>query len=380
MTRLPPWAEWSPAAADRPWTIGLEEEVMLLDPRGWSVANRVDDVLAALPRELADRASAEVHACVIELKSTPSSTVAQASAQIAHLRRTLARTLDGLELCAAAAGTHPLAVGSDVAVSSGARYGAVLATMRALSRREPTMALHVHVAVPDGATAVRALDRLRAELPLLLALSASSPYWRGADSGFSSMRTPIFSAFPRVGIPRRFGSYAAYVGAVETMLRAGAIPEPSFLWWDARLQPRLGTLELRIMDAQSHVADVAAIAAVAQCLVMCRASRESGRVLPDPDVLAENRFLAARDGMAAMLIEPDGGRRPMADAIAELLEECRPAAAALGCASELATAAELAADPGCERQRRVAAREGVARLPAALAHAFAPMPAAAVAA
>src|SRR3954466_205858 len=117
------------------------------------------------------------------------------------------------------------------------------------------MALHVHVAVPDGATAVRALDGLRDDLPLLLALSANSPFWRGADSGFASMRTPIFSMFPRVGIARHFGAYAEYVRAVEAVVGSGAIRDPSFLWWDARIQPRFGTVEVRIMDAQSRVTD-----------------------------------------------------------------------------------------------------------------------------
>jgi carboxylate-amine ligase len=371
---LPDWARWAGAAADRPWTVGIEEEVMLLDPqRGWSVANRIDDVLPALPQPAASHAAAETHACVVELKTAPHSTVAGAAAQLALLRRVLDGVLsERLGLRAAVAGTHPLATRAEVAVSSGSRYREIDDSMRALARREPTMAQHVHVAVPDGATAVRALDGLRGDLPVLLALSANSPYWRGEDSGFASVRTPIFSMFPRVGIPRGFGSYAAYVRAVDPMLRSGAIPAPGFLWWDARLQPRLGTVEVRIMDAQSRLPDAAALAALVYCLVRRNADREHGHVA-GPEVLAENRFLAARDGVRAELIdERVRARRPARDALAELLEDCKPLAVEFGCAAEFSAVAALAADPGDARQRRHVARDGLAELPGRLAAEFTP--------
>jgi glutamate---cysteine ligase / carboxylate-amine ligase len=230
----------------------------------------------------------------------------------------------------------------------------------------------VHVAVPDGQAAVRALDGLRADLPLLLALSANSPFWRGRDSGFASMRTPVFSMFPRVGIPRHFGRYAGYIRAVEAMLSSGAVPDPGFLWWDARLQPRLGTVEVRIMDAQTRVEDVAALAAVVQCLVF-RHARSASVPTATPEVLDENRFLAARDGMRAELIDASvSARRPAADMLAALLESCRPLAAKLGCAAELAGAEIVAGDPGDVRQRRLAAREGLAAVPKRLSEAFAP--------
>jgi glutamate---cysteine ligase / carboxylate-amine ligase len=244
--------------------------------------------------------------------------------------------------------------------------------MRALAGREPTLALHVHVGVPDGEAAVRALSSLRSHLPLLLALSANSPFWRGDDSGFASMRTPVFSMFPRVGIPRYFGTYASYVRLVGGMLRSGAVPEPGFLWWDARLRPRLGTVEVRIMDAQSRVADVAALAAVVQCLVRRQADVRRPAV-GEPELLAENRFLAARDGMRAQFIDGLAGRRHSARAaLGELLEELLPVAVTLGCASELAEAAALAANPGDARQRRFASHAGLAALPERLNLDFVP--------
>jgi glutamate---cysteine ligase / carboxylate-amine ligase len=372
MPELPSWARWNRAVADHPWTVGVEEEAMLLDARTRSLANRIDDVLAALPAGMAAHASAETHACVVELKTAPHATVADLAVELAALRPALDGVLrDELGLRAAAAGTHPLAIRSQVAVTADPRHRRIAATMGALAHREPTMALHVHVAVPDGAAAVRALDGLRDDLPLLLALSANSPFWRRSDSAFASMRSPIFSMFPRVGIPRRFGSYARYVGAIERMLCSVAIPDPTFLWWDARLQPRLGTVEIRIMDAQSRVADVSALAALVQCLVRWRADVPR-TCATRADVLAENRFLAARDGMHAVFIGGPTGRRAASDLLAERLEICRPYAAALGCRRELAHVPALAADPGHARQRRIAAREGLSGLVARLVEDFLP--------
>jgi carboxylate-amine ligase len=369
MPELPAWARWNPAVADRPWTVGVEEEVMLLDGQTGAVANRIDDVLAALPDDLAPHASAETHACVLELKTAPHADIADVASELSELRPALERMLrDELDMRAAAAGTHPMATGTQVGVAGDDRHQEIATSMGSLAQREPTMALHVHVAVPNGAAAVCALDGLRDDLPLLLALSTNSPFWRGRDSGFASMRSPIFSMFPRVGIARRFGSYARYVGAVERMLRSVAVPDHTFLWWDARLQPRLGTLEVRIMDAQSRVADVAALAAFVQCLVRWRAEVPR-RVATRPEVLAENRFLASRDGMRAEFIDGPGDGSAY-DTLAHRLDACRGYAAQLGCRRELAHVAALAADPGHDRQRRFARRLGLDGLVDRLAEEF----------
>jgi carboxylate-amine ligase len=368
----PAWAAWSPRAAADPWTVGIEDEAVLLEPDSGAPANRVEDVLAALPAEAAPSAAAETHACVLELRTAPHATVAGAAAELAALRRTLAETADALGLRAAAAGTHPLATAAQVELCTRSRYRAVADMTRVLARREPTMAQHVHVAVPAAGAAVRALDGLRGELPLLLALAANSPFWRGEDSGFASMRTPLFSAFPRSGLPRAFGDYAGYVAAVAPLLAAGAIPDVGYLWWDARLQPRLGTVEVRVMDAPSRPADAAALAAVVQCLVRLHA--EGGDPPAAPEVLDENRFLAARDGLDATLLDARGRRVAAGDAVFGLLERCAPAARELDCADELACAARLAADPGHARQRQAAERDGIDGVPGRLADAFAPVP------
>jgi len=358
---MPAWAEWNERTAADAWTVGIEEEVMLVSPETWLPVSRCEDVLAALPPTVADHARAETHGSALELATAPHATVAAGIAQLSALRAELVATLDELGMRAAAAGTHPTARWEHIEVSPGARYQFVHASMRELARREPTFGLHVHVAVPEAEAALRALNAIRQQLPVLLALSANSPFWQGRDSGLASARTPAFDAFPRTGPPRRFRDYADYVEAIDVLVRCDAIPEPTFLWWDARLQPRFGTLEVRIMDAQTRVADTAAIATLVQCLVRLEAERGPG----DPDagdpqeVVSENRFIAARDGLDAELVDPAaGGRRPVRDRLAALIDECSSHARALGCARELAQVAVLAASPGAARQRAMAERAG----------------------
>jgi glutamate---cysteine ligase / carboxylate-amine ligase len=204
---------------------------------------------------------------------------------------------------------------------------------------------------------------MRLHLPVLLALSGNSPFWQGRDSGLASARTPAFQTFPRTGPPRWFRSYAEYVEAVDVLVRCDAIPEPTFLWWDVRLQPAFGTLEVRIMDAQTRVEDTAVLAALVQCLVRMEAT--AAPVEPTaadaPEVVAENRFIAARDGMSAALIDPDANpptRRPVGDTLAQLLGACAPFARAVGCVAELSDVPTLGEAPGAERQRAIADRVG----------------------
>src|SRR4051794_16052375 len=354
------WARWSTDAARHPWTVGLEEEVMLLDARTWRLANQGEEVLDAAPAALRPSLGAETHACIVELITGVHDTIAGATAELGALRGRLAETCADLGVRAAVSGTHPEATAGDVRVSSHERYAALGAELRALARREPTMALHVHVAVPDGDAAVRALDGLRADLPLVLALAANSPFWRGEDSGFAAFRPQLFSMFPRSGIARAFGRYDEWVAAVDRLVGAGAIPDSSFLWWDARLRPAIGTVEVRVMDAQTRIADTAALAALVQCLV--RRHAEGGPVDGGPsEVVCENRFLAARDGLDGGLIDTRTGHlRSVRALLTETLAACAATASRLRCDAELAGVSALAAEPGYRRQRRIAQRYGVA--------------------
>ena len=328
----------------------------------------------ALPPALVGYVSAETHQAAIELRTDPHESVGTVIEQLRRLRVQLAALLGQMGLATATAGTHPLARWSETKVTSASRYQLIRQTMRDLAMREPTFALHVHIAVPDPERAIDLYNRLRAHLPLLLALSGNSPYWRGRDSGFASIRMVLFQAFPRTGIPRRYGSYSDWVETVDLHLRAGAIPEPTFLWWDVRPQPRLGTVEVRVMDAQSRIDETAALVALTQSIA--RLELEEGYVSEDilssQEVLAENRFLAARDGADARLIDPTTeSLRPLTDQLNELLESVHHHAATLGCSEQLERIPALAAVPGASRQRtHHTDEESLTRLMATLAEIF----------
>lgn len=354
----PLWARWNDEL-DQRYTLGVEEEVMLLDPSQWSLAQSSDDVLARLSDELSSHASPETHAAVVELFTGVHPDVDGVVAELASLRNRLGLELRGMGLTAAVAGIHPLPFREESEVSGAARYRDLGESMRALARREPTMALHVHVGVPAPEDAIRLLNGLRRNTPVLLALSANSPFWQGRDGGFASARTVIFQAFPRTGLPRFFTSYADYVEAVDALIASAALPDPSFLWWDVRLQPALGTVEVRVMDAQSTVREVAALVALIQSLARLELEGDCSPAEPRAEVLAENRFLAARDGMDARLIDSSARSLiPVRELLDGLLTECRPHALALGCARALDRVRTLAAANGADRQRAFAAGNG----------------------
>ena len=357
-----PWSKWA-GSHETEFTVGVEEEIMLLDPsRGWALSSSIDDVLAAWPASLRDHVSSETHTSAVELRTGVHATAAGAVAELAKLRAQLGRVLDGLGLAAAASGTHPSAVWHEMEVSTRDRHQQVHDSMRALARREPTFALHVHVGLPSGEAGIAAFNRVRAHLPVLLALSANSPFWQGRDTGLASARTPLFQAFPRVGIPRVYGSYSEYVRAVDLLLDCGAFSDPTYLWWDVRPQPKLGTIELRIMDAQSSLGATAALVALVQSLVRLELveGHADSALVHASEVLDENRFLAARDGIDAMLIDPVRGRAvPARDVALALMSSCAPHASALGCTTQLELLGDRLDDPGPPRQRDLAARYGL---------------------
>jgi carboxylate-amine ligase len=349
---MPAWASWAAPHELGAYTVGIEEEVTLLDETSWALAHRIDSVLPRLPRAGSESFTAETHGSALEIQTGVHARIGDAVEELATLRGELDATLRPLSMRAAVAGTHPFAVWQEIVVSAGERYQFVYGSMRELARREPTFGLHVHVGVPDAEAAIHAANRLRTHIPLLLALSVNSPFWQGRDTGLASARTPLFQAFPRVGIPRPFADYAEYVETVDVLIRCDAVPEPTFLWWDVRPQPRFGTVEVRIMDAQTKLVDSAAIAALVQCIVRAEVEGEDHleRAMPQ-EVLAENRFLAARDGMEAELIEPELGRRvPARELLADLVAVCGPHARALDCEAELDGVIGLGERTGAQRQ------------------------------
>ena len=365
------WARWNDSYDCR-YTVGAEEEVMLLNPADHALSQCSDAVLARLSGRLADHIAPETHAAVVELATGVHARVAGIVAELAGLRLQLAGALAGMGLRVASAGAYPLVPSVESRVSGSGRYRKVAESMRALARREPTLALHVHVGVPDPDDAIRVLNGLRGAVPVLLALSANSPFSQARDTGFASSRTVIFQGFPRTGTARAFADYADYVEAVDGLIASGALPDPSFLWWDVRLQPMLGTVEVRVMDAQSTVADSEALIALVQSLARLELTDEPPDLEVGPEVLEENRFLAARDGLNARLIDPVKRRLlPVRELVETLLERCGPHAAALGCSVELERIQTLAAANGADRQRAQAADTGVVQLVSALAEQFA---------
>jgi glutamate---cysteine ligase / carboxylate-amine ligase len=359
--RLPDWAVWQ---GGNEYTLGAEEEVMLLNPHDWSLAQQIDRVLPQLPATMDGHVTRETHTSALELGTGVHATARGVHEELRSLRTQLDRALSTLGLRAASAGTHPSTVWHETVVSSSPRYEAVYGSMRELARREPTFGLHIHVAVRGPAEGIRLFNRMRVHLPLLLALSVNSPFWQGRDTGLASARTPLFQAFPRVGIPRAFRDYEDWVAAVDLLIRCDAFPEPTFLWWDVRPQPRFGTVEVRILDAQTTIGEAAALAALVQCIA--RLEVEEGYVpavlVDSQEALEENRFIAARDGMDARLIDPAGEcRTPVREQLDQLLDACAPHAAALDCEDELASVKAMAECTGAKRQLALARDEG--RLP-----------------
>ena len=356
MSEQPGWADWTPGGE---YTLGVEEEVMLLNPGDWSLAQQIDRVLPSLSEELGGHVTPETHRSALEMGTGVHLTAGSASAELLHLRRTLQDELEPLELRCASAGTHPFTVWHETVLSSGDRYDTVYDSMRELARREPTYALHVHVGVPDPEDGIRLFNRMRAHLPLLLALSANSPFWQGRDTGLSSARTSLFQAFPRVGVPRPFADYGEWVDTVGLMIRSGAFPDDSYLWWDVRPVPRFGTVEVRVMDAQTTVTETAALVALVQCIARLELTEGfAPQLLVDStEVLSENRFIATRDGMGGKLVDPvSESRVPVAAVLEKLLEACRPHARELGCEEQLEPLSWMAQADGARRQLNLARR------------------------
>lgn len=357
--QLPSWARWNPSA---PYTLGVEEEAMVLDCSDWSLAGGTEDFLKSVPRDLAAHLSAETHEAAIEITGAPHREVGDVAEELRILRESLQRESGTAHLCAASAGTHPLAVWQDIRVSGGARYQLIYESMRELARREPTFALHVHVGVPDPQSAIILLNRLRAHLPLLLALSVNSPFWQGRDTGLASARIPIFQSFPRVGIPLAFCSYLEYVEVVDQLIRCEAFPEPSFLWWDVRLRPLFGTVEVRVMDAQSTVERSATLAGLVQAIAHLELEEgyHDASLISASEILDENRFLAARDGMSARLLDPVRETRVGAEEqLDRLLDAVRPHAQELGGEAAIDAIAEMAHATGAQQQRQMASKKGL---------------------
>lgn len=357
--------------APEPLTVGLEEELMLLDPETLDLLPRAGDVV-----EPADdpRFKLELPAAQLELSLPPARAVPEAIAALAAARRDLAAAAEPVGRLAAA-GVHPFAAALGE-LSAGDRYALTVDEYGEVARRQLVCALQVHVAVGGADRSLAVYNGLRPWLPLLAALAANAPFYEGRDTGMASIRPKLGEQLPRQGIPPAIGSWDAFAEALAWGAASGAVPEPRRWWWELRPHPAYGTLELRVPDAQSTVEDAAAVAALAHALVGWLAGRhDAGESLETGDTwrVEENRWSAARWGMDAELADLATGERvPARERLAALLGELAPVAERLGCAAELASVARLAARNGAVRQREAAADGGVRAVATWLADAYVP--------
>ncbi|MEA2227497.1 MAG: glutamate---cysteine ligase / carboxylate-amine ligase [Solirubrobacteraceae bacterium] len=340
--------------AGPPFALGVEDELLLVDPRTHRLANTAVQVLDALdvPAE-EGTAKPDTYAAMIELTSPVSPDATAAVAAIARLRARVRET----GAAVVGAGVHPDGPFGDVVHYPAERYQLLERMMRGLLRRTPTAALHVHVGMPDAEAAIRAANGLREHLPVLGALAANSPFWHGRDSGMASARSSMFRGYRGAELPRAFASYDDYAETIAATVAAGDLPDYTFLYWDVRPHPKLGTVEVRAMDGQSALWAEAGLAALVHAL----ARREAER--PGPwtprEALVEASFAAARDGLDARL-PMDGALRPAREVVAATLELARPHARDLGSEDALAGVERILAEGnGADRQRAAFARGGM---------------------
>jgi carboxylate-amine ligase len=343
-----------------PLTVGIEEEYMLLDPAGYDLVSGVEDLLAeAAEGELANRLKPELMQCVLESGTIVCDDIPAAATDLRLIRQYVAHQARAHKMRLGAAGTHPFSLFENQKITARDRYRVLVEMLQYVARRELVFGMHVHVAVPSPEACLAVMEGVLIELPVLLALSANSPFWRGDYTGLASSRAMIFSAFPRSGLPPRFNDYNDYAEAVGFMEATGAIGDYTHLWWDVRPHPRFGTLELRVMDCQTRVEDAIGLAAYVQCLVKLLLDRyDDGQVLSyHRMLLAENKWLALRYGLDAPLMDLAAGKRVKMAArtlAKRRLRELRPIARSLGCVEELARIDWILENGnGADRQRQV---------------------------
>ncbi len=344
-----------------PFTLGVEEELLLVAPGTLQLLPGCSALLATLGLDEAV-AHGDLYEAGLEFASPVCRDAGQAADALCDLRAA-AGDAGGLLI---GAGIHPDDTFGRARHIDSERYRRVADELRGLARRTPTCALHVHVGMPDAETAIRVCNGLRRELPLLQALSANSPYWQGADSGLASARARLFRALPTAELPRAFAGYDDYLSTVAAVLAAGDLPDYTYLWWDVRPHPRLGTIEVRAMDAQSDARTVAGLAALVQGLACDAAQRPAGGDEPPGEALALGSYRAARDGVDAMLVH-DGRLAPVAVVARDAVDRARPHLRALGAEDALDEVEWiLHSGGGAGRQRRAYADGGITAVLAAL--------------
>ncbi len=346
-----------------PFTIGVEEELMLLDADGLGLAQEIERVLEVLPAELDGQVKPELLQSVLEIATKPCDSVSEAGEELRALRRTVAGIADDLGLVVGASGTHPFARWEEQEVVQRPRYRELIHELGYIARRELIFGTHVHVAIEGADRAIYVADGIRLFLPLLLALSANSPFWRGWPTGLASARTPVFRAFPRCGVPPHYGDWKTYCERVELMMRAGAIEDYTYLWWDVRPHPKFGTVETRVFDQQTRIDYTVALTALTASLAHAFSAQfDEGSPNVDfpTELIDDNKVRAALRGLGGELVDFLHRERRQAPEMAlSLLDELRDHAVELGCERELEGVRDLVEEgTGSQRQTDIWEREG----------------------
>lgn len=344
-----------------PYTLGVEEEYMLLDPESLDLVQHIEMVLDAIQGdELASRLNAELMQSVLEIATPVCRTTGDVLRELTTLRSYVRDVAHGQGLRVGSAGTHPFSLFERQRITAKDRYHALIDQLQYVARRELIFGMHIHVAVDDPDKAIQVVNGLLPQLAPLLALSASSPFWRGEPTGLASSRQIVFSAFPRSGPPPRFRDYEDYALVVGQLERTGCIADYTHIWWDIRPHPKWGTIEVRICDAVTRLEDAVAIAAYCQALVKLLSERfDAGQEIPSYHriLTSENKWLAARYGLDAPVMDLATGRRirvPVAKLVRRTLHELEPHARELGSERELeGVGAILDRGNSAERQLRV---------------------------
>lgn len=306
------------------FTIGVEEEFQIVDPETWELRSHVSELLASSAATFGDQIKRELHQSIVEVGTKICANVDELATEVIRSRRGLADAAERVGLRVAAAGTHPFSSWIDQRLSPGERYENIVDELQLLARSLLIFGLHVHVAIPDQSLTIELMNEARYFLPHLLALSTSSPFWMGHDTGLKSYRTAVFRRFPRTGIPDRFESWSEYQEYIKLLVELNCLDNARKIWWDLRPHPTFGTLEFRICDVPTAPRATIAIAALAQAVIVKLyklRTRNLGFRLYHRRLIEENKWRAARWGLDGKLV--DFGRRQevaMRDLALELLE------------------------------------------------------------
>jgi carboxylate-amine ligase len=306
------------------FTIGVEEEFQIVDPETWELRSHVSELLASSAATFGDQIKRELHQSIVEVGTKICANVDELATEVIRSRRGLADAAERVGLRVAAAGTHPFSSWIDQRLSPGERYESIVDELQLLARSLLIFGLHVHVAIPDQSLTIELMNEARYFLPHLLALSTSSPFWMGHDTGLKSYRTAVFRRFPRTGIPDRFESWSEYQEYIKLLVELNCLDNARKIWWDIRPHPTFGTLEFRICDVPTAPRATIAIAALAQAVIVKLyklRTRTLGFRLYHRRLIEENKWRAARWGLDGKLV--DFGRRQevaMRDLALELLE------------------------------------------------------------